>query len=117
MVEKSFYKTAYNKSFDIIFIGKFIPSMAHFVERKINVPYRYYKKFNGKIRYLNGKEKPIKIKYNVRPPFSNLIETDLNKVIMDLKRNKILFSIEKKNSFIGCYNSKIVVDFWLKKTD
>ena len=89
--------------------------MAHFVERKINVPYRYYKKFNGKIRYLNGKEKPIKIKYNVRPPFSNLIETDLNKVIMDLKRNKILFSIEKKNSFIGCYNSKIVVDFWLKK--
>ena len=49
--------------------------MAHFVERKINVPYRYYKKFNGKIRYLNGKEKPIKIKYNVRPPFSNLIET------------------------------------------
>ena len=113
--EKSFYKTAYSKSYDIIFIGKFIPSMAHFVERKISVPYRYYKKFTGKIRYLDGKEKPIKIKYNVRPPFSNLIKNDLNKIIMDLKRNKILFSIKKKNSFIGCYNSKFVVDFWLEK--
>ena len=81
--------------------------MAHFVERKINVPYRYYKKFNGKIRYLNGKEKPIKIKYNVRPPFSNLIETDLNKVIMDLKRNKILFSIEKKIALLDVIIQKL----------
>tara|TARA_Y100000590_G_scaffold453710_1_gene599230 strand:- start:70 stop:912 length:843 start_codon:yes stop_codon:yes gene_type:complete len=113
--KKSFYNTAYEKNYDILFLGKFIPSMAHFVERKINVPYRYEKKFTGKIKYLDGKISPISIRYNVRPLFNGEIETDFNKIIRDLKKNKILFSIENRNSFVGCYNSKIVSDFWIKK--
>ena len=94
--ESSFFKIAYDQHFDIIFLGKFIPSMAHFVERKMNVPYRYYKIFKGKIKYLNGKIKSTTNKYNVRPPFSNLVKKDIKKIIIDLKKNNILFSIEKK---------------------
>ena len=85
--KKSFYENAYKKKFDVLCLGKFIPAMAHFVERKLNVPYRYKKKFTGKIKYPNGKISPILINYNVRPP-SNCenIETDFKKIIKDLKK-------------------------------
>jgi aminoglycoside N3'-acetyltransferase len=113
--EKSFYSKAYKHQYDIVFLGKFIPSMAHFVERKVKVPYRYYKKFYGKIKYLNGKVKSTSIDYNVRPPFINVTNTDLEKIKKDLKINRILFSIEKRNSFMGCYNSRAASDFWINK--
>jgi hypothetical protein len=40
---------------------------------------------------------------------------DTNKIIHDLKKDKILNCIDKKNSFVGCYNSKAAADYWIKK--
>ncbi len=112
---KSFYNVAYQNKYDIIFLGKFIPSMAHYVERKISVPYRYEKKFSGKIINYKGNIYSTIIKYNVRPLLNKSIVMDTNKIINDLKKNKILKLINTKGSFLGCYNSKIVSDFWIKK--
>ena len=113
--KNSFYNTAYENGYDILFLGKFIPSMAHFVENKINVPYRYKKNFFGKIKDYNGNIFPTSIKYNVRPLFDGDLIHDMNKIINDLKKDKILNYVEKKNSFVACYNSKVVSDFWMKK--
>ena len=111
----SFYNTAYQNNYDIIFLGKFIPSMAHYVERRVNVPYRYKKKFSGKIKNYKGNTFPTAIEYNVRPLFNKTILMDTNKIINDLKKNKILKYVNSRTSFLGCYNSKIVSDFWIKK--
>lgn len=113
--KKSFYNTAYNNGYDIIFLGKFIPAMAHFVERKMKVPYRYKKKFSGKIKNLGGAILSSTLEYNVRPLLKKKIITDRNKIIHDLKKNKIIKLIKNQNRFLGCYNSKIVSDFWIKK--
>ena len=111
----SFYNIAYQNNYDIIFLGKFIPSMAHYVERKTNVPYRYKKKFYGKIKNYKGNILPTMIEYNVRPLLNKTIVMDTNKIINDLKKNKILKYMNNRNSFLGCYNSKIASDFWIKK--
>lgn len=111
----SFYNIAYQNSYDIIFLGKFVPSMAHYVERKINVSYRYKKKFSGKIKNYRGHIDPTILEYNVRPLLNKTIVMDTKKIINNLKKNNILKYINNRNCFLGCYNSKIVSDFWIKK--
>ncbi len=111
----SFYNTAYKNNYDIIFLGKFIPSMAHYIERRINVPYRYKKKFSGKIKKYKGNILPTSIEYNVRPLLNKTIVMDTKKIINDLKKKKILKYIDNKKNFLGCYNSKVVSDFWIEK--
>jgi len=113
--KNSFYNIAYENSYDVLFLGKFIAAMAHFVEYKKNVPYRYEKEFSGKVKDCNGNIFQTSLKYNVRPLFNGGLVHDINKIIHDLKKNKILNCVEKKNSFVGCYNSKIAADYWIKK--
>jgi len=55
------------------------------------------------------------IEFISTPLLNKTIVSDTNKIINDLKKNNILKYIKNKNSFLGCYNSKIVSDFWIKK--
>ena len=111
----SFYNIAYINGYDIILLGKFIPSMAHFVERKIKVPYRYIKKISGTIKKHDGKMIPITLLYNVRPNLKKHILIDNRRIKYDLEKNKLLKCIKNNNNFLGCYNAKEVSEFWIKE--
>lgn len=72
-------------------------SFAHFLEQKMKVPYRFYKKFDGHI-FLNSKKTKITLNYFVRrlrdkhtPNFSKIKElANLNNQITFLKGNRTI---------------------------
>lgn len=64
--KKSIFEKMYHRKVKIIFLGKTEDlTFLHFVEQKFKVPYRYFKKFSGKIK-IKKKIKEFTFNYNVR---------------------------------------------------
>lgn len=97
--EKSIFEKLYDKNAKIIFLGEtFDITYMHFVEQKYGVPYRFIKKFKGKIK-IGDDFKELIFDYNVRPLDKN-INYDLEKIADFLEGEGILKKAELGNSKI-----------------
>ena len=102
--EKSIFEKIFNKNSKIIFLGEtFDITYMHFVEQKYNVPYRFIKKFNGKIK-LNGELKDYTFDYNVRP-LDKEVNYNLEGIANFFEKQSILSISKLGNSKIRVVNA------------
>lgn len=113
--ENSIFQKIYIDDFKIVFIGNtFDITYMHFIEQDYKVPYRYIKKFKGKV-VINGELKECTFSYNVRPLDSD-IDYDLNKIsnFLDskcvLKKSDLGYSLVRLVTAVDAYN-KITEEF------
>lgn len=87
--KESIFEKLYLKNAKIVFIGNiFDITYMHFVEQDFGVPYRFIKKFSGKVK-IGNERKNYTFNYNVRPLDQN-IEYDLEKIANNLDSFGIL---------------------------
>jgi len=102
--EKSIFEKLYNKDVKIVFLGEtFDITYMHFVEQKYGVPYRFIKKFKGKIK-LGNKLKEFVFDYNVKPLDKN-INYNLEGIADFLEDKGVLKKTELGNSKIRVINA------------
>jgi len=102
--EKSIFEKLYDKNVKIVFLGEnFSITYIHFVEQRCGVPYRFIKKFKGKIK-LGNKLKEFVFDYNVRPLDKN-IDYNLEGIANFLENNGALKKATLGNSKIRAVNA------------
>ena len=95
----SIFEKLYKRNSKIVFLGEtFDITFMHFAEQHCRVPYRYIKKFSGKIR-AGGREKPATYYYYVRS-LDGSAEYDLDKVVDYFQDCGILNKVELGHSII-----------------
>ncbi|MBF7046656.1 AAC(3) family N-acetyltransferase, partial [Campylobacter volucris] len=88
-------------------------TIVHFLEELIQVPYRYFKNFNGILIDENGKKRNIDIDYYVRDLDKNLnlsAEKQINLLKIDNNFNQLIFS----KSYIISIDTKKYLNTMLK---
>jgi aminopeptidase-like protein/aminoglycoside N3'-acetyltransferase len=102
--KKSIFEKLYDKNAKIVFLGEtFAITYIHFVEQICGVPYRFIKKFKGKIKIKN-ELKDFVFDYNVRPLDKN-IDYNLEKIMDFLESKRALRKIKLGNSNIIVVNA------------
>ncbi len=102
--EKSIFEKLYDKNVKIVFLGEtFDITYIHFVEQKCGVPYRFIKKFKGKIK-LENELKEFVFDYNVRPLDKN-VSYNLEGIADFLENKGVLKKVEIGNSKIRVVNA------------
>lgn len=98
----------------VIFFGASIDSLTyiHFIETLVDVPYRYVKIFEGKLKS-ESQIKSVSMKYLVRPLGLSL-EYDWEKVHQEFKDAKIIQKIDNFGSY-EIYNARVLADFMLSR--
>lgn len=114
--ENSVYDMLYKMEGKIILLGSEINgyTFTHFIEEKAQVPYRYFKEFNGKIIDELGNTFQKNIKYYVRDLNANS-NLDVYKQIAILKNSNNFKKEKFGNSHIVNINSKSYLTNTLKK--
>lgn len=96
---KSIFAKLYNKNVKIVFLGEtFDITYMHFVEQRYGIPYRFIKKFKGKIK-VGSELREFIFDYNVRPLDKN-INYDLEGIADFLEDKGVLEKSELGNSKI-----------------
>lgn len=97
----------------ILFYGAHLNaiSMLHYLERKVSVPYRYEKIFNGNIIRPNGSVGPISVSHIVRP-MTLEINYDWAKIQTDLQHAGIYKDFSEKRSRIFFLPAEPLASFW-----
>jgi len=111
--KRTIFELLYKKNAKIVNLGcRWQCSFIHFVEQKIKVDYRYFKKFIGIIKDKNGYKK-IKVNYFVRDLRKNLTY-NLDKLEQKLKeKNKINYASFGRFQ-VSSVNAKDVYKFTLQ---
>jgi len=116
---ESFWQFLYEDDASILHFGSEVSSttLIHYVEEMFNAPYRYLKRFDGKVNSCNN-ETSVTIQYRVRPKGENIIHYDWGKIhaaILSLegtkqltltKGNMLSFSVQKivEQLLLSCRN-------------
>lgn len=93
------------KNVKILFFGARIEdcyTYQHYIEEKLRVPYRYDKKFTGKIILENGME--YEDTYTLYVKYKDIIPVTPPEFEEELIQRKILKKVSVGNSFISCFS-------------
>ncbi|MBW2975077.1 AAC(3) family N-acetyltransferase [Candidatus Woesearchaeota archaeon] len=102
--KNSIFEKLYQNNVKMVFLGeRFDITFMHFVEQKLDVCYRFIKKFKGKIK-IGNQMKEFEFYYNVRP-LDKSIEYDLDKIARYFMSCGILQEARLGNSKIRCVGS------------
>lgn len=98
----------------VIFLGASIDKLTyiHYVETLVEIPYRYPKIFEGKVK-LGGEMQNIAMKYLVRPLDISL-EYDWEKIHEEFLRAKILMRIDDLGRY-EVYNVRFLTDYMMSR--
>ncbi len=99
---------------NIIFLGASIDKLTyiHFVETLVEIPYRYTKIFEGKVK-LAGEMQNVAMKYLVRPSGISL-EYDWEKIHQEFIRAKVFRKIDTLGGY-EVYNARILTGYMLSR--
>ena len=102
--KQSIFEKLYLKNVKIVFLGEtFDITYIHFIEQKYRVPYRYIKRFKGKIK-LGNKLKEFVFDYNVRA-LDKDVNYNLERIANFLESKKALKKFELGYSKIRVVNA------------
>ncbi len=111
--KESIFGQIYKRNGLIVWFGAGLnyTTMLHHVERIVGVPYRYDKKFYGRIIDFDLSATQVCLKYHVWPRGIDL-KYDWVKLELDLKTAGIL-QTDSKMEFVRYSKAREIVDFWV----
>ncbi len=111
--KESIFGQLYKRNGLIVWFGAGLnyTTMLHHVERIVGVPYRYDKKFYGKIIDFDLSAAEVCLKYHVWPRGIDL-KYDWVKLELDLNASGIL-QTDSKIEFVRYSRAREIVDFWV----